>query len=142
MIFIGITTSYCDGLRYIAKNLKEYNCTMFIGVPALVEGIYKNINREIDKQRKLINNIIKVSEFLRKFGIDIRRTLFRPILDKIGGLRLVISGASALNPEAHKGLDLFGINVLQGYGLTETSPILAAENFKERKIRKCWKTIS
>ena len=136
MLYLGITTAYCDGIRYIAKNLREYNCTMFIGVPALVEGIYRNIWREIKKQKKekLIQKMIKVSNILLKMKIDIRRILFKKIIDKIGGLRIIISGASGLDPIVHKGLIDFGIDTIQGYGLTETSPIIAAENYKEKRI--------
>lgn len=136
MLYLGITTAYCDGIRYIAKNLSEYNCTMFIGVPALVEGIYRNIWREIKKQKKekLIQKMIKVSNILLKMKIDIRRILFKKIIDKIGGLRIIISGASGLDPIVHKGLINFGIDTIQGYGLTETSPIIAAENYKEKRI--------
>lgn len=143
MLYQGVRTAYCDGIRYIAKNLVEYNCTMFIGVPALIEGIYNNLQKEIRKQKKekLINKMIKISNTLLKFNIDIRRILFKPILTKLGGLRLLISGASSLNPIVHQGLIDLGIDTLQGYGLTETAPILAAENYKEKRVRKYWKRI-
>lgn len=143
MLYQGVRTAYCDGIRYIAKNLVEYNCTMFIGVPALIEGIYNNLQKEIRKQNKekLINKMIKFSNTLLKFNIDIRRILFKPILTKLGGLRLLISGASSLNPIVHQGLIDLGIDTLQGYGLTETAPILAAENYKEKRVRKYWKRI-
>lgn len=143
MLYQGVRTAYCDGIRYIAKNLVEYNCTMFIGVPALIEGIYNNLQKEIRKQKKekLINKMIKISNTLLKFNIDIRRILFKPILTKLGGLRLLISGASSLNPIVHQGLIDLGIDTLQGYGLTETAPILAAENYKEKRVRKYWERI-
>lgn len=143
MLYQGVRTAYCDGIRYIAKNLVEYNCTMFIGVPALIEGIYNNLQKEIRKQNKekLINKMIKISNTLLKFNIDIRRILFKPILTKLGGLRLLISGASSLNPIVHQGLIDLGIDTLQGYGLTETAPILAAENYKEKRVRKYWERI-
>lgn len=135
-LVIGLTTSYCDGLKYIAKNLKEYNCSMFIGVPALVDGIYRNINREIKKQgkEKVFKFIVGFSNLLRKIGIDLRPILFKQIKEKIGGLNIIISGASALDPITHKGLISIGIDTVQGYGLTETSPIIAAEQNGIRKI--------
>ena len=68
---------------------------------------------------------------LLKIGIDARRKIFKQIIDKLGGeIRMVISGASGIDPKVAEGFRNFGIYVAQGYGLTETSPVLAAENFK------------
>ena len=78
---------------------------------------------------------MKLCNFLLKFGIDIRRKVFKEIIDQLGGeLRFIISGASAINPEALKGFLSFGIETVQGYGLIETSPVLAAETSVERKL--------
>ena len=75
---------------------------------------------------------IKLSKFLLKFGIDIRRKLFKEILDQLGGdIRFVISGAAAIDPEALEGFKNFGISAVQGFGMTETSPVLTAENLYE-----------
>ena len=86
--------------------------------------------------------MLKVSNILLKMKIDIRRILFKKIIDKIGGLRIIISGASGLDPIVHKGLIDFGIDTIQGYGLTETSPIIAAENYKEKRIGSVGKTFT
>ena len=67
-------------------------------------------------------------------GIDVRRKLFKEILDQLGGnLRYVISGASAIDPAALEGFNDFGITAVQGYGMTEAAPVLAAENTWTRK---------
>ncbi len=127
----GLTNVFCDGLRHIQENLKEYNVTIFVGVPLLLEAMYKKIIRQVEKQKKtrLIKMAVAFSNFLRKFGIDIRRRLFKEIIDNLGGeLRLIVSGASALDKEVAKGLNDFGILTVQGYGLTETSPVLSAES--------------
>lgn len=136
MLACGARTSFPDGLRYVAQNLKEYEVSIFVGVPLLVEAIYNKVVKEIDKQgkTKLIKNAIRVSNFLLKFHIDIRRKLFKQLIDQLGGkMRFVISGGAPLDPKIQKGFIDLGINVAQGYGLTETSPVIAAENmYKSR----------
>lgn len=132
----GVTNVFCDGLRHIQENLKEYHVTVFVCVPLLLEAMYKKIYAQIDRQgkTKLIKFAILLSRFLLKFKIDIRRKLFKEILDNLGGgLRFVISGASAIDKNVARGFHDFGILTIQGYGLTETSPVLAAENEKSIK---------
>ena len=127
----GITNVFCDGLRHIQENLKEYKVTIFVGVPLLLEAMYKRIMMQVEKQKKtkLIKVAILISNLLIKLGIDIRRKLFREIIDNLGGkLRLIVSGASAIDKNVAKGLNDFGILTVQGYGLTETSPVLSAES--------------
>lgn len=135
MLSSGITTAFPDGLRYIAQNLKEYKVTFFVGVPVLVEAIYKNLNKEIKKQNKTkqIKVAKAITNFLLKFHIDIRRKVFAPIINQLGGLRFIISGAAGLDKEVEKGFNDLGILTIQGYGLTEASPVIAAENYKYRK---------
>lgn len=136
MLACGVRTSFPDGLRYVAQNLKEYEVSLFVGVPLLVEAIYNKVVKEIDKQgkTKLIKNAIRVSNFLLKLHIDIRRKLFKPIIDQLGGkMRFVISGGAPLDPKIQKEFIDLGIDMVQGYGLTETSPVIAAENmYKSR----------
>ena len=136
MLACGARTSFPDGLRYVAQNLKEYEVSVFVGVPLLVEAIYNKVVKEIDKQgkTKLIKNAIRVSNFLLKFHIDIRRKLFKQLIDQLGGkMRFVISGGAPLDPKIQKGFIDLGINVAQGYGLTETSPVIAAESMYKSK---------
>ena len=136
MLACGVKTTFPDGLRYIKQNLNEYKVTIFVGVPVLVEAIYKTIMKEIDKQgkTKLIKFATAISKFLLKFHIDIRRKLFKQIIDALGGeLRLVISGGAPADPKISQGFNDLGIETLQGYGLSETSPVIAAENAKVLK---------
>ena len=137
MIAVGAQTSFPDGLRYVAQNLKEYEISIFVGVPLLVEAIYKNIEKEIEKKgkTKLINKAKKVSNFLLKIGIDVRRKLFKEVIDALGGkMRFIISGGAPLDKKVAQGFNEIGIELVQGYGLTETAPVIAAENFKKRKF--------
>lgn len=136
MLAFGVTTSFPDGLRYIAQNLKEYKVSIFVGVPLLIEAIYKQIEKGIKKQgkTKTVKIAKKISNILLKCHIDIRKKLFKAILDQLGGhLRFVISGGAPLDKKVAQGFNELGINVVQGYGLTETSPVIAAENYKKMK---------
>lgn len=128
----GAATAFPDGLRYISQNLKEYGVSVFIGVPLLVESMYKKVVKEIDKQgkTKLINVAKKVTNILP----FTKRKVFKPIIDQLGGkLRLIISGAAGLDKDVWKGFNELGVKIIQGYGLTEASPVVAAENYKYGK---------
>lgn len=130
-IYAGASIAYCDGIRHIAENIKEYKITAMISVPILYESMYKKVMRGIAKKGKLekVQKGMKISNFLMKLHIDVRRKIFKEIHDLLGGkVRLFINGAAALDPEVEKGFNSLGINMAQGYGLTETSPVLAAGN--------------
>lgn len=128
----GARSCFCDGLRHVQENLVEYKVTSFVCVPLLIETIYKKVWEKIRKtgQEKKVKFGLKLSKFLLKFKIDVRRKLFKEIIDQLGGLRCVVSGASPLDQEVSEGLLDFGIPAVQGYGLTECSPVLAGENIK------------
>lgn len=132
--YSGATVAFCDGLKYIAKNLQEYKISVFVAVPLVLETIYKKIQKGIKDQgkEKLVNTMSKIANFLLIFHIDIRRKVFKSVLDQLGGnLRIAYFGAAAMDKNVIKGYNNFGIDSVQGYGLTETSPLLAAETDKE-----------
>lgn len=126
----GVSNVFCDGLKYIQKNLQEYKVTIFVCVPLLLEAMNKRILKEIDKQgkTKLIKIVMKISNFLLKFGIDIRRKVFKDIINNLGGLRMAVSGAAGIDKNVVENFTNFGIKTVQGYGLTETAPVITAEN--------------
>ena len=131
MLSRGVKTVFPDGLRYIKQNLKEYQVSAFVGVPLLIDKIYSNIEKEIEKQgkTKLINIVTKISNFLLKLHIDVRRKIFKQIIDQLGGkMRAVISGGAPLDGKVVRKFNEMGIHTVQGYGLTETSPVIFAEN--------------
>lgn len=131
--FSGITVAFCDGLKYVQKNLAEFKVTGFVCVPLMLEIMYKKIKKGIEEQgkAKLVATMSKISNGLLKIGIDIRRKVFKQILDNLGGkLRILIAGGAAMSKDAIQGFLDLGINLLQGYGLTETSPVVAGENDK------------
>lgn len=133
----GITIVFCDGLKYIQKNLKEFNITGFVCVPLMLEIMYKKMMKTIEEQgkSKLVNTMRKVTRGLLKIKIDVRRKVFKQILEALGpNLRMFISGGAAISVDATKAFRDIGINLLQGYGLTETSPVLAGENDKYKRV--------
>lgn len=134
--FSGITVAFCDGLKYVQKNLAEFRVTGFVCVPLMLEIMYKKIRKGIEEQgkTKIVKNMSKVCNSLLKVRIDIRRKVFKQILDNLGGkLRILIAGGAAMSREAIQGFLDLGINLLQGYGLTETSPVIAGENDKFKR---------
>ncbi len=130
MLSNGVCNVFCDGLKFIQKNMQEYRVSVFIGVPLLIENIYSKLIKQVEKQGAYgkLKRAVKLSNFLRKLGIDVRRKLFRSIYEAFGGeLRMMISGASALSPEVSKSFNEMGIIAIQGYGLTETSPTISSQ---------------
>ncbi len=131
MIHSGVCIAYGDGIKHIVQNLKEYNITILVAVPAIFEAMYRKLQEGIRKsgKDKLLNKMIKISDLLRAVGIDLRRKLFKSVFEQIGpGLRIAVSGAAALDGEVVTGFDKIGFRLLQGYGLTEASPVIATNN--------------
>lgn len=127
----GVRNVFCDGLRHVQENLKEYKVSVFVCVPLLLEAMYKKIMTGIEKKGKMkaVKAGLAISSALLKVGIDIRRKLFKDIIDELGGeLRFIVCGASALDRKVAKAFNDFGILTIQGYGLTEASPVLSAES--------------
>lgn len=138
--YSGACVAFCDGLRHIQENLKEYEVSIFVAVPLVLETMYKKINKGIAEQgkTKLINTMVKVSNGLLKCHIDVRKKLFKAINDNFGGkLRIILYGAASLDKDTVIGFDNFGINSIQGYGLTETSPVLVAEGETKHRPGSC-----
>ncbi len=136
MLSNGVRTVYCDGLKYFQKNLKEYGVSVFVGVPLIMEQMYKKIMKTAAKEGLdgRIRRFSKVARVLNKAKIDVRRQIFHGVLDAIGGkLRMAVLGASAADPEVIQGFNDFGVLCVQGYGLTETAPVLSAERPNHRK---------
>ena len=124
--YIVIEWGYmCDSIKDIQKdlvNIKPYN---FSGVPLVVETIYDKIWKTARKtgREDVLKKGLKISNFLMKLGIDKRRKIFKTILDNLGGnLDMIICGSANLDPKYEKGMHDFGIDIFNGYGLTECSP--------------------
>ena len=129
----GITIAICDGLKYIQKNLVEYHVTGFVCVPLMLEIMYKKILKTIKEQNKL--RVVNIARFIfRHASIETKRKVFKQIIDNLGGrLRTIIAGGAPMDKETIRGYNDFGFDVHQGYGLTETAPVLAGENSFHKK---------
>ena len=135
LLLAGGRTVYCDGLKHIQKNMIEYGVTIFVGVPLIVESMYKRVMHQAEKKgiAKKVKMLSKVGSALNKVGIDVRRKIFKSVIDAFGGrLRMCIIGGAAGDIDCINGFQSFGILTMQGYGLTETSPILTAERPKHQ----------
>lgn len=131
MQYYGATICFTDGLRYISKNLAEWKINNILAVPLLFENVYHKVNEALVTKGKknLVDKMVKVSRASMKIGIDIRRKLFKQILAGFGGeLKLAVSGAAAIDPKIAQAFTDWGVEFYQGYGLTETSPVLSACN--------------
>lgn len=132
----GASVAYCEGLKYIQKNMQEAKISVFLGVPLIFETLYKRIWTGIEKQgkAKTVKMMIKITNFLDKLGIHLKKKIFKKIHDELGGrIRLFIAGAAAINPEVSKGFRDLGIFTVQGYGLSECAPIVALNRDVEYK---------
>lgn len=136
-IYRGCTIAYCEGLRHVAKNLKEVKATIMLGVPLLMDTLYNRIWQQAEKTGRAdkLRSAIKLNNKLKKVKIDLSKVLFKSIHEAFGGhLKFLISGGAALDPKTASGLRDLGIKVIQGYGLTECSPIAALntlENYRD-----------
>ena len=136
-ISVGSTIVFSKGVRHIAAEMKNFEITAMISVPALVEKMYDKVMKAIDEKGKTasVKKGILLSNALLKVGIDIKKKIFKEIYQNLGGhLRILVVGGAPLSPEKEKGFWDLGFNVLQGYGLTETSPVIAAELTKQKRI--------
>ncbi len=121
----------CDSLKDIQKDIVKIKPYNFTGVPLVVETIYDKVWKTARKMGKeeLLKKGLKISNFLMKFGIDIRRKIFKTVIDNLGGnLDMVICGGAYLDPKYEKGLYDLGIDVFNGYGLTECSPVITCNH--------------
>lgn len=125
---IGAEIYISSGLKYIIKELKEQKPEHLILVPLYLESFYRKILATVKDQGKadVLNNTIKMSKAMRKVGIDARKKMFTTVRAAFGGeLKTVISGGAPINSEIIDFFDSIGISTLNGYGITECSPIVA-----------------
>ena len=140
--FVGHYAQGCEiyissGLKYIMNELKTFKPTHLILVPLFVETFYKRILSAAEKSDKLdkLKKGIKISNLLRKFGIDLRRKLFgESVLSNFGGeLEMIICGGAALNQDVIDFFEDIGVTILNGYGITECAPLISCNRNEYRK---------
>ena len=125
-VYNGLKIGYAGGLKTIATDLKTIKPSVILGVPALIENLFKKVSKEVNKQGKeeLVQKVINITSKMGKAGWVLRRKLLKQILDNLGGrLRLIVSAAAPIDPEVGRQIEGYGICFVQGYGLTETSPL-------------------
>ena len=139
-LYVGAETVFCDGIRHIPENLAEYKVSVMASVPAIYERLFKKIKKHLEKQGK-VEQILKDEEKYKDSSMENKKEVFKEIHDLLGGnIKLFISGAASLEPSIEEKFRRLGFNMVQGYGLTETSPVVAIGNKKYHKtgsIGKC-----
>ena len=139
-LYVGAETVFCDGIRHIPENLAEYKVSVMASVPAIYERLFKIIKKHLEKQGK-VEQILEDEEKYKDSSMEKKKEVFKEIHDLLGGnIKLFISGAASLEPSIEEKFRRLGFNMVQGYGLTETSPVVAIGNKKYHKtgsIGKC-----
>ena len=128
MTSVGATVAICEGIKYVSKDIKEIKPDFILAVPALIEKISQKIDKSIKEGKKefLVKTVGKVANGLSKVGIDIRRKVFKQIHESLGGnLKYIFCGAAPLDKDLVDKMESYGFRFLQGYGLTETSPLIS-----------------
>lgn len=152
-IAAGIMTQFCSGvticindsLKYLAKNLLLYRPSGMVVVPLVMETLYKNIWREIEKQNRarIVKIAMKLAWLLYRCHIDIRRRLFTQILEQLGGrLRIMVVGGAYIEPKLLRDFETWGITIVQGYGITECAPVISCNTDRCRKYASVGKVVT
>lgn len=135
---LGGTVYINDSLKNTLRSITTFKPDSLIVVPLYVETMHKRIWAEIARKgmTRRVRALMKASSAMYRAGIDIRRKLFKQILDGLGGnLRYIICGGAPLSPELVRDFDAFGIEICEGYGITECSPLIAVNRHGKVRLR-------
>lgn len=127
-IYQGCTVAICEGLRYIVKNMAESKATVMLGVPLIFESMHKKVWKKAEESGKAekMRKAVQLAKTLGKFNIKSTKRLFKAVHQAMGGnMKLLISGAAAIDPAVIENFNAMGFTMIQGYGMTESSPIIA-----------------
>ena len=140
-LYSGAQTVFCDGIRHIVDNLKEYHVSVMASVPAIYERIFKIVRKNIEKEGNLEKILQKEEEYKNK-SMEEKKKIFKEIHEMLGGnIKLLISGAAALDTTIEEKYRKLGLNLVQGYGLTETSPIIGIGTNENYRLGSIGKTV-
>ncbi len=135
---LGGTVYINDSLKNTLRSITTFKPDSLIVVPLYVETMHKRLWAEIARKgmTRRVRALMKASSAMHRAGIDIRRKLFKQILDGLGGnLRYIICGGAPLSPELVRDFDAFGIEICEGYGITECSPLIAVNRHGKVRLR-------
>ena len=140
-LYKGAQTVFSDGIRHIVDNLNEYKVSVMACVPSIYERIYMIIRKKLEKQGKH-QEISEKQEKYKYAPMEEKKEVFKEIHDMLGGnIKLFISGAAALDYKIEEKYRLLGINLVQGYGLTETSPVVGVGSNKYYRTGSIGKSV-
>lgn len=140
-LYKGAQTVFADGIRHIVENMNEYHVTVMASVPAIYERIFKIISKQMEN-RNMKEKIVELEEKYSNASMEEKKKVFSEIHEMLGGnVRLLISGAASLDPNIEAKYRKLGLNLVQGYGLTETSPVVAVGNKVYNKVGSVGKTV-
>ena len=148
--YCGARITYAESLKSfkLIQNMVETKTTILIGVPMLYQLFYDGILREVEEKGPAFNFIFRALFFISKtakalFSVNIGKILFGQVHKKLGGhFRFWVSGGAAIDPELLNNFDLMGLTIIQGYGLTESSPVIAANDLSHNKYGSVGRPIS
>ena len=143
MIF-GCSICISDGIKYVGKNIKQFQPTIMTLVPLFVNQLYKNIMKSVKKEgkEKALKFGIKLTRALRVLKIDVRKKVFASVREGLGGrIKWFIAGGAALDPAMVKAFDNFGIHICQGYGITECAPLISVVRMDEYNPTSCGRPV-
>ena len=140
-LYKGAQTVFCDGIRHIPENMKEYKVSVMASVPAIYERIFKLIRKQLENQGKL-EDILEKEQQYKYATMEKKKEVFKEIHDMLGGnVKWLISGAASLDKTIEEKYRLIGLNIVQGYGLTETSPVVAIGTKANYKLGSIGKSV-
>ena len=127
-LFMGASMAFCRGLKYITKDMQMVHPTFLLAVPLIYEKFYNTIQKTLKKQGqdKLVNSLFAVNHYTSKVGLNVAKPIAKKIMAQFGGnIDMFIAGGARVDPKVLAFFRNMGIPCLQGYGLTETSPMVA-----------------
>ena len=128
-LYLGVAIAICEGLKHIAKNMVEIKATVMLGVPLIFESMHKKIWKQAESsgKAKKLRNAVALSRKLKLYNHPkIVKRLFKDIHAATGGnIELLVAGGAAIDPEVIRDFEAMGLPTIQGYGMTESSPLIA-----------------
>jgi long-chain acyl-CoA synthetase len=137
-LYQGASVHFARSLKTVAEDMMTVRPTIVLGVPLLYEKMYKRITAAIEEKKltaAIINPLFSIMSALEAVGVkNLRRKIFGEVHAKFGGaIRILIVGAASPDRKVAEGFRALGFNFIQGYGLTECSPILTLNRLRKFK---------